>query len=185
MQYQLIQPHQQEAQSIKSVNSFAWWVINSIVIFLNVLTQFYLHQVVILLATQGEPQFLVLHGIHIGFTIYNFWFTVLGNVPNNYFEGFMSLISFFISSYSIASMLVMGYWVMFWENQSHAQALAVVFITLFIVFPGLQSLTYRRYRKARNMDDPDTPEPEPELIPVYMPAGSFEPMKLQKSQIMI
>ncbi len=155
MQYRLIES--EKTQNVEGLNRTLWWGINTVVIFLNFVTQFYLHQMMVLMATQGEFQFLVLHGIHIGFTIYNLFFTVLGHTPNHYFEGFMSLISFFITTYSIASIIVMTYWVFIYENYSTAQALAVVFITLFIVFPGIQSFTYRKYRSARNSD----PEPQP------------------------
>ena len=178
MIYQSISGPQKEHKQVQGVMTAVWTVINSFVIVFNILMQFYLNETMFLLASQGEYQFLVLHFIHILFTVYNFIFTAFVWAPNNYFEGLMSLLSFFISAYSVAAMLVMTYWLIFLEHDTTGQAFAVIFITMYLVFPGVQSFTYRMLRRQRN-------SVEPRLVPVYVDAETFQRVQSQKTQLMV
>ena len=178
MYYQAVSGPQKGKQQLEGVQTIIWIIINSFTILLNFTVQFYLHETMILLASQGEVQFLVLHGIHIFFTIYNLVFTVSNWYYSSYVEGFMSLVSFFITSYSIASVLVMTYWVLFIESEAQGQAFAVVFITMYIVFPGIQSFTYRMLRRARNSENH-------KMIPVYLDPETAQKLQAQNAQLMI
>mmetsp|Transcript_1406 Transcript_1406/g.1248 ORF Transcript_1406/g.1248 Transcript_1406/m.1248 type:complete len:180 (-) Transcript_1406:47-586(-) len=176
---QTILPHQKiQDHQVQSFRSTILYFVNMFIIILNFVVMFYLHQPMILLAAQGEYQFLALHGLHLYFTFYNLIFTAFHWEPNHYFEGLMSLLSFFITAYSIASILAMTYWVLFLENEPTGQAFAVVFITLFIVFPGIQTFTYRMYRSERNSSNV-------KLIPVYADVETMQRMQAQKAHLMI
>ena len=108
-----------------------------------------MYNAVISLYQQEEYAYVGFYITHIIFTVYNFLFMLCWE-PHYYTEGVFTLISFVISIYVSVAVGLFAMWVYTEEPDPDYVIQIFNFLFYFFIIPGIQSVTYRLYRRHKN-----------------------------------